>query len=141
MVRRAVAPSLLAVPVAVALGWVLGGPGVAVSAAVGVGVVFANFAASGLSLAWASTISIPVVQGVALGGFVVRLGLVVGLLFALRGVSWFSPLAFALAVVPGTILLLAFEARLTIRGAGAALDIPADPSAVLAAEALAAREA
>ena len=41
----------------------------------------------------------------------------------------------------GTLLLLAHEARLAISGVGGSLQIPADPAAARAAEALAAREA
>jgi hypothetical protein len=81
------------------------------------------------------------VQAVALVGFVVRLGVIVGVLFALNTLDWFSPLAFGLAVVPATLLLLGFEARLAIRGLGADLQIPADPAAIRAGDTLAAREA
>ncbi len=141
MVRRALRPGLVAVAVAFVAGLLAGGPGAGVSAALGVLVVLANFAAHGWSLAWASRISVALVQGVALGGFVVRMGVIVGLMFALDTMSWFSPLAFGLAVVPGTLLLLAYEARLVLHGLGGILQIPADPAAVRAAERLAAREA
>ncbi|HEX7463598.1 MAG TPA: hypothetical protein VF382_01695 [Actinomycetota bacterium] len=140
MVRRAVWPAVLAFPVALAVGWLAGGPGAGVSAGIGVALVFANFAAQGLSLAWASTISIPTVQAVALVGVVVRLGALVGAMFALNTLDWFSPLAFGLAVVPASMLLLVYEARLAIRGLGGSLRIPADPAAARAAAALAARE-
>ena len=145
LVRRAIVPGAIAVPVAAGLAWLLAGsgdrPGAAASAAIGILVVLANFAAHGLSLAWASTISIPTVQVVALVGFVLRLAVVVGVLFALTTLEWFSPLAFGLAAVPGTLLLLAFEARSVLRGVGTQLQIPADPAAQRAAAATAAREA
>lgn len=142
MVRRAVLPAVIAFPIALLLGWTIGGPGVGISAALGIAVVFANFAVHGWSLAWASTISIPAVHAVSLLGPVARIAAVVGLMFVLeRLTTWFSPLAFGLAVVPGTLLLLVYEARLTIRGVGAALQIPADPAAERAREALAAQEA
>ena len=80
-------------------------------------------------------------HAVALGGFVLRLGVVVAAMFVLDTLTWFSPLAFGLAVVPATALLLVYEARLAIRGLGATLQIPADPAAVRAAETFAAREA
>ncbi len=134
-------PSLLAFPVAYLAGLVLSGPGAGASAAIGVAIVFVNFAAHGASLAWASTISVPAVHAVALGGFALRLGVVVAAMFALNTLGWFSPLAFGLAVVPATLLLLVHEARLAIRGLGGTLQIPADPAAIRAAEALAAREA
>ena len=61
-------------------------------------------------------------------------------MFALDTLAWFSPLAFGLTVVPATIGLLVYEARLTMRGVGAQLQIPADPSAARANAALAAKE-
>ena len=140
MVRRALVPGLAATALAAAVGTVLDGPGVGASAAIGVAVVVLNFALHGLSLAWAAGVSITAVQAVAFGGFVVRMGAIVGLLFALRLLPWFSTLAFALAVVPATFLLLGYEARLMLRGVGAGLDLPPDPAAVRAAERLAAKE-
>jgi hypothetical protein len=141
MVRTALGPSLLALPAAFLIARVAADTGAGASAAIGVAVVYLNFAAHGLSLAWASTISIAVVQGVALGGLVVRLGAIVAAVFALNTLEWFSPLAFGLAVVPTTLLLLVYEARLAIGGMGGSLQIPADQAAVRAAEGLSAREA
>ena len=141
MVRRALRPSLFAVALAYLAGLVLSGADAGASAAIGAAIVYLNFAAHGVSLAWASTVSITAVHAVALGGFGLRLGVVVAAMFALNTLAWFSPLAFGLAVVPATVLLLAYEARLAIRGVGGTLQIPADAAAVRAAEALAAREA
>ncbi len=124
-------PFLVALPVVFLAGLVASGPGAGASAAIGIAIVYANFAVHGTSLAWASTISITAVHATAL---------IVGLMYALNTLAWFSPLAFGLAVVPGTLALLVYEARLTMRGLGATLQIPADPAAVRAAEALAARE-
>jgi hypothetical protein len=141
MVRKATVPAVAAFALAVVVGWVLGGPGAAASAGIGIALVYVNFATHGWSLAWASTVSVGTVMGVALGGFAIRLGIIVGAMFALDTLSWFSPVAFALAVVPATLLLLAYEAQLVSRGMGASLQIPADPAAARAGEALAAREA
>jgi hypothetical protein len=132
---------MVGIALATAVGLSAGGPGVAASAVLGVVVVVANFAAHGLSLAWAAGVSIIAVQVVALGGFVLRLGAIVGLMFLLSSVDWFSPLAFGLAVVPGTLALLAYEAKLMLGGVGSALQIPADPAAMRAAEQRAPREA
>lgn len=141
MVRRAILPGLIALPVASGLGFALGGAGAAWSAAIGVLVVLANFVAHGLSLAWASRVSIGAVHAVSLGGVIIRLGVIIGLMFALNTLAWFSPVAFGLAVVPGTIALLAYEAKLVAGGLGGMLEIPADPAAVRAAEQLATKEA
>lgn len=141
MVRRALLPSTLGMAVAAVAGVLLSGPDAAVSAALGVVLVYLNFAAHGLSLAWASGISIGAVHAVALGGFVLRLATVVAAMFALNTLAWFSPLTFGVAVVSATLLLLVYEARLAISGLGATLQIPADPAAIRAAQARAAREA
>jgi hypothetical protein len=140
MVHRALVPGAIGVPVAFGLGLVFGDAGAGWSAALGVGIALANFVAHGLSLSWASTVSISVVHAVALGGVIVRLGAIVGLLFGLNATGWFSPVAFGLAVVPGTLALLAYEAKLMLGGLGGALQIPADPAATRAAERLATRE-
>jgi hypothetical protein len=141
MVRKATVPAVVALVVAVVVGWVVGGSGAAASAGIAIALVYLNFAAHGWSLAWASTVSVGTVMGVALGGFALRLGVVVAALFALNTIAWFSQVAFAVAVAPATVLLLAYEAQLVSRGVGAALQIPADPAAARAGEALAAREA
>ena len=141
MVRRALVPGLLAAPIAFALGYAFGGIGAAWSAAIGILVVLANFVAHGLSLSWASQISIGTVHAVSLGGVILRLGIIIGLMFALNTLAWFSPLAFGLAVVPSTLALLAYEAKLVAGGLGGVLEIPADPAAVRAAELRAAKEA
>ena len=139
MVRRALRSGLLLAPVAVLLGSLAGAPG-AISAAIGIAVVLANFAAHGLSLAWAAGVSVSAVHAVALGGFVLRMGVIVGLLFALRPLDFFSPLAFGLAVAGGTIALLVHEARIMASAPGAQLEIPPDPVAVAARDRLRAEE-
>jgi hypothetical protein len=141
MIRRAVVPGSLAFAGALLIGTLVSGIAAGASAAIGVVVIVANFAAHGWSLAWASRVSITLVQGVALGGFVVRMGVILGLLFALNALPWFSPVAFGAAVVPGTIALLVFETRLVLRGLGGQLQIPADAAAVRAGERLTSREA
>jgi hypothetical protein len=141
MIRRAIVPGAVAVLLAFGLGAIVVGTGSGVSAAIGVVVVVANFAAHGSSLAWASRISITLVQAVALGGFVLRMAVIFGLMFALNALPWFSPVAFGAAVVPGTIALLIFETRLVLRGLGGELQIPPDEAAARARERLASGEA
>jgi hypothetical protein len=140
MVRKALVPCGVGLVGATVLGWLIAGPGAAASAALGITVIFANFAAQGLSLAWASTISIVMVQVVALVGFIVRLGIILAALFLLDSFGWFSPLAFALAALPALVLLLVYEARLVMRGLGGTLQIPADGAAIRAHEVLTAKE-
>lgn len=101
----------LTLAVAFSLGMLVGGAGAGTSAAIGVAVVTANSVASALSIAWAAGVSAAVVFAVAMGGFFLRMTVIVIVLVGLNRLSWFSPISFALSVVPVTIVLLAYEAR------------------------------
>jgi hypothetical protein len=94
------------------------------SAAIGVGVVVANALANAALLSRAAKISLTAYSAAVMGGFVVRLAVIVLIMFGLNRLSWFSPLAFGLAVVPATILLLGYEMKLIAGGVGQQLLIP-----------------
>src|SRR5437588_5804273 len=106
--------------VAGATGW-LAGPHAAATALLGVGVAVALFVVQVVALSWAGGVSHVAVQVIALSGFLLRLGIVVWLFFWLATTPWFSPLAFALSVVPATVALLQFESVLVHRGIGSEL--------------------
>ena len=99
------------------------------SAAVGVVIVFANFAANGYSMAVAARHSLTAVFAVGLGGFVVRLGVILAAMFALNSLEFFSPVAFGLAVIPTTIFLLGYEMKLLAGPLGQQWRIPEEPAA------------
>ena len=140
MVRHALAAGGLAAPVALGVGFVAAGWSGAWSAMLGLALVVANFAAHGLSLAWAATVSIPALQAVALGGFVLRMAVIVGALALVDRTGVLSTAVFGITAVVGTLALLVLEARLVLSGLGGALHIPAEPAATAAAERLRARE-
>ncbi len=123
MVRRAAPFGPPAALLALLLGAVAGGWGVGWSAAIGVAIVTVNFVANGLSLARAARVSLTALSAVALGGFVVRMGIIVAIMFWLDRFAFFSPLAFGLAVVPATLLLLGFEMKLLAGGLGQELHV------------------
>jgi hypothetical protein len=111
LIRR-VTPFLLpAVGVAFALGAALGGPNDGWSTAIAVAVVTVNFVGAGLSFAWAATISPMALAAVGVVGFFVRMTTILVLMIALNRLDWFSPIAFAAAVVPATAVLLMFEMK------------------------------
>ncbi len=111
LIRR-VTPFLFpAVGVAFALGAALGGPNVGWSTAIGVSVVAINFLGAGLSFAWAAPISPMALAAVGVVGFFVRMATILVLMIALNRLDWFSPTAFAAAVVPATAVLLMFEMK------------------------------
>lgn len=112
LVRRVLPFAAPAFALALVIGALVGGRDVAWSAALGIMVVAANFAANGLSLAWAARISPNVLFGVAMGGFAVRLGAVLVVMLLLDRLAFFSPTAFIAALVPATVALLVLEIRL-----------------------------
>jgi hypothetical protein len=112
LIRRIAPWSLPAAIVAFALGTWIGGTDAGWSATIAIAVVFANFVAHGWSLALAATISPTVLYAVGLGGFVVRLGIIVVVIALLDQTAWFSVAAFIAALVPTTIALLVVEMKL-----------------------------
>ena len=112
LVRRLLPYSLPAFVVAALAGAVLGGAGAAWSAGIGVAAVAANFLGYAYSVAWAARIAPTVLMVVGLGGFVVRLAALTVALLLLDQLAWFSPIAFAAAFVPTTVVLLVFEMKL-----------------------------
>lgn len=124
LVRKATPFGLPAAILAFGIGSVAGGWGAAWSATLGVVVVTLNFAASGVSMARAATSSLMALAATGMVGWMVRLTIIVGLLFFLQSFSWFSPLAFGLAVVPATVLLIGYEMKLIAGGVGRQLVLP-----------------
>ncbi len=124
MVRRGVWFGPPAFILALAVGAATAGWAIGWSSAIGIAVVFVNFVLHGVSLARAARHSLTALAAVAMGGFVVRMGAIVAIMFALNRLSFFSPLAFGLAVVPATVLLLVFEMRLLAGGLGSELRLP-----------------
>jgi hypothetical protein len=124
MVRRALLPGFAAIGTCFLVGLALRGPSVGVSAGLGASAVLANFAANGAALAWAASESLTAYQLVAFGGFVVRLGILVGILVGLKTLAWFSALAFGLGVLPTAILVLGYELTLWRKGLGSELQVP-----------------
>ena len=111
LIRRV---SPFAVPAAVlayVVGALFGGADAGWSAVIAVVLVYLNFVANALSISWAASVSPTLVSIVALGGYVVRLIIYTVALVLLNQLSWFSPVAFALTLVPTIVGLLIFEAK------------------------------
>lgn len=112
VLRRIVPFAPVAAVIAFSLGAAFGGSSVGWSAVIGVGVVTANLVATAYPLAWAARISPSAMYLAVMGGFVVRLLVVLLVMVALDATAWFSPLAFVATVVPATIAVLVAEMRL-----------------------------
>ena len=68
--------------------------------------------AHGWSIALAAQISPVILFGVGVGGFIVRLGVIVAVIALLQQTDWFSIAAFIATLVPCTVALLVVEMKM-----------------------------
>jgi hypothetical protein len=103
--------SLFIVPIAVGVGAAFWGLHGAASAAFGLGLAVANLVLAALILSWAARVSLAALAAGALFGYLLRLGLLTGAVFAIRHQHWvvWVPLAFTLLVTH--LALLIWEMR------------------------------
>jgi ATP synthase protein I len=111
LIRRVSPFAVPAALLAYVVGALFGGADAGWSAVIAVVLVYLNFLANALSISWAASISPTLVSIVALGGYVIRLIIYTVALVLLNQLSWFSPVAFALTLVPAIVGLLIFEAK------------------------------
>ena len=107
MVRRGV----VVAPVLVLLAAVIWGGDGAWSALVAIAVVLVNLALSAVALSWAAGVSPTMIMAVALGGFAVRMGLVVAVVALVRHQPWIDLTALAVGVLVTHLGLLFWELR------------------------------
>ncbi len=107
MVRRSV---LFAVPLLVggALGW--GWPGV-LSVGLALALVLVNFGLGAAAIGWGARLGAGPLMAAALGGYVVRLGIVTAAVLPIRHHDWFELLPFAVSLIATHLGLLIVEAR------------------------------
>lgn len=91
----------------------------AAGAAAGLGIVLANFVAAAVSVSWAAKHSPKAIGGVALGGFVVRLAVILGAMILLRRSSTIDFPAFAVTLLVAHLGLLTWESRFVSMSLGA----------------------
>jgi hypothetical protein len=102
---------LLIAPVVVLVAGLANGWDGTASAAIALGIVCLNFTLAAVSVGWAAKISPTMVGGVALGGYVVRLGLILAALVLLRHVSWIVLPWLGFTLVGAHLVLLFWETR------------------------------
>lgn len=107
MVKRAlpVAPVLLIVSGII---WGLGG---ALSSAYGLLIVVINFTLAALMLAWAARVSLTMIMAVSLGGFLVRMGLIVAAVLLVQNTSWVQMVPLLLTILITHLGLLLWETK------------------------------
>ena len=111
IVRDIARRALPVVPVIVAVGGIAAGIDGALSAAIGISVVLANFVAAAVSLVWAGRINYALLMGVALFGYVVRISVLFAAVFVLRDLAWVHLLTLGCTIVVTHLGLLAWEQK------------------------------
>ena len=107
LIRRGVwiAPALLAISF---LAWSVEG---AASSAYGLALVLLNFFVAATMLSSAARISLGLLMGAALFGYVLRLGLIFAAVYVVKDMAWFEAWPFGLTVIVTHLGLLFWETR------------------------------
>lgn len=107
MVRR----GILVMPLFLGVSGVIwGGDGVW-SSALGLGMVLVNFALAASLVAWSAPISLGLMMGVSLFGYLIRLGLIALAVFMVRDLEWISVPALGVTIIVSHLGLLFWEMR------------------------------
>ena len=109
--RDLVKRGLLVLPVAVGLGALGWGAAGAASVAFAAGLVFVNFLLAAALLAWAARISLGLLMGVSLFGFVLRLALIAVAVLLVKDRSWVEPVPLGVTLVVAHLGLLFWETK------------------------------
>jgi hypothetical protein len=81
------------------------------SAGVGIALVLANFGLAAALISWAAPISLALMMGVSLFGYLIRLGLLAVAIFLLRDVSWINLPALGATIIVTHLGLLFWEMK------------------------------
>jgi hypothetical protein len=109
--RDLVKHGLIALPVALALGFVGWGLDGVASVGFAAALVLANFLVAAALLSWAARISLGLLMGVSLFGFLVRLGAISAAVLLVRHQSWVEAFPLGITLVVAHLGLLLWETR------------------------------
>jgi hypothetical protein len=102
---------LLVAPAIIVIAAVARGGAGAVSAAFAVGIVILNLATSGATLSWAARTSLNLLMVASLGGFLVRMGVLVGVIALVRHQPWVDLPTLAVTLLLTQLGLLFWETK------------------------------
>ena len=111
IVRDLVRRALPVVPIPLAIGAVVDGVDGAMSAGFAAALVLVNFVVAAASLAWAARINLGVLMGVALFGYLVRIGALFGAVLLVRDLAWVHLTVLGCTLVVMHLGLLAWELK------------------------------
>lgn len=109
--RHMATKAIWAAPVLVVLCGLTWGLDGALSSAFAVGLVVVNFLLSAALLGWAARISLGLLMGAALGGYLLRLGLVSAAVLLVKDMGWVQLWALGLTLIVTHLGLLLWELR------------------------------
>jgi hypothetical protein len=109
--RDLVKHGLIALPVALGLGFVGWGLDGVASVGFASALVLANFLVAAALLGWAARISLGLLMGVSLFGFVLRLGAISAAVLLVRDQSWVEAFPLGMTLVVAHLGLLLWETR------------------------------
>lgn len=81
------------------------------SSGVGIAVVLANFGLAAALISWSAPISLALMMGVSLFGYLIRLGLVSLAIFLMKDVSWVNVTALGVTIIITHLGLLFWEMK------------------------------
>jgi hypothetical protein len=102
---------LLLAPVLIALSWLVWGSDGAWSALVAVAIVVVNLIVAAVTMSWAARRSLATLMAVALGGFVVRMSVVVLIVALIKDRPWVDLVALGVGILVTQLGLLVWELR------------------------------
>ncbi|MXV86111.1 MAG: ATP synthase subunit I [Acidimicrobiales bacterium] len=101
--------------------WGMGG---AFSSALGYVLVIGNLATAATLMAWGARMSPAALMGATLGGFIARLAVLAGIVFAVAQLRFFEPVPIAITIIASHLGLLVWEIRyVSLRLAAPGLDL------------------
>lgn len=111
IVRDLIRRALPFIPAPIAVAALFAGADGALSAGVAVAMVLANFALAAASLAWAARINLAALMGMALFGYVFRLGVLFVAVLLIRDLDWVHMASLGCTLVVTHLGLLAWELK------------------------------
>lgn len=109
--RDIIRRGLIIAPLIMIIAGVIWGLTGAWSAGLGLALVLMNFGLAAALISWAAPISLALMMGVTLFGFLLRLGLISLAVFLVRDVSWVSLPALGITIIVTHLGLLFWEMR------------------------------
>jgi len=102
---------LIVAPVLIAAGALLGGTSGAASVAYGLAIVLLNFWLSAATITFTSRISLALMMGGVLFGFLIRLAVIFGAVLLVKDAEWLNLVALGITIIITHLGLLAWELR------------------------------